>query len=242
MTQLRKINYGIDAPKVIRNLLLIGFLLLLLSFFLPCVIYQKVPVSLNWGLFSPGISLIITGFLMLAYAKFGKFKHRNRILNLHHWRGDEQVLDVGTGLGLLMIGAAKKLTTGKAFGIDIFNSYDLSDNTIEQTKTNAELEAVSAKVEIIKENILKTSFNNNSFDLIVSNLCIHNIYKSNDRRQACSEMYRILKPLGEIILSDYKNSGEYKKTLESLGMEVQKVGTYYFDTFPPLTIIKAIKK
>lgn len=35
------------------------------------------------------------------------------------WLEDESVLGVGTGLGLLMIGAAKKLTTGKSYGIDI---------------------------------------------------------------------------------------------------------------------------
>jgi len=61
------------------------------------------------------------------------------------WLEDESVLGVGTGLGLLMIGAAKKLTTGKSFGIDIFNTYDLINHSIEQTKITAELENVSQK-------------------------------------------------------------------------------------------------
>lgn len=68
------------------------------------------------------------------------------------------MLDVGTGLGLLMIGAAKKMTSGKSVGIDIFNTYDLSNNSIDQTKTNVQLENVSQKVEILKKNILKTTF------------------------------------------------------------------------------------
>jgi arsenite methyltransferase len=37
----------------------------------------------------------------------------------------ENVLDVGTGQGLLMNGAAKHLTTGKSIGIDIWISKDL---------------------------------------------------------------------------------------------------------------------
>ena len=178
---------------------------------------------------------------MLTYAKFGKFRHRERIINLINWKGDEQVLDIGTGLGLLMIGAAKKLTTGKSFGIDIFNTFDLSSNTIEQTRINAELENVLQKINILEENILKTNFKDDYFDVIISNLCLHNINKIEERKQACSEIYRILKPKGKAIISDFKKTGEYKTTFEKLGMAVEKAGTYFFDTFPPLTIIIATK-
>lgn len=238
---MKKINYGIDAPKVIRNLLLIGISLLLCAVFLPDDLFPPISTFLHRSSFLPGVCLTVTGLLMVAYAKFGKFNHRDRILNLHNWKGDENVLDVGTGLGLLMIGAAKKLSTGKSFGIDIFNTYDLSDNSIEQTKINAELENVTQKVEILKENILKTNFNPDYFDLIVSNLCLHNLYKLEEREQACTEIYRILKPNGKVIISDFKGTSEYKKTFEKLGMSVEKVGTYFFDTFPPLTIITATK-
>jgi predicted nicotinamide N-methyase len=40
-----------------------------------------------------------------------------------------QVLDVGTGRGLLLIAAAKKLSgSGRAVGIDIWKASDLSEN------------------------------------------------------------------------------------------------------------------
>ena len=237
---MKKINYGIDAPKVIRNLLGIGVLLLLISFLLWFGFFPQ--INFLWVSFlSPAICLIIAGLLMIAYSKYGKFKHKDRILKLHQWKGDEKVLDVGTGLGLLMIGAAKKLNSGKSYGIDIFNSYDLSSNTIEQTKLNIELEKVTNETEVLSENILKTNFDDNYFDVIISNLCLHNLYKPEERKQACREIYRILKPGGEAIISDFKHTGEYKKEFESLGMKAQKKGTYFFDTFPPLTIIKAIK-
>ena len=238
---MKKINYGIDAPKVIRNLLIIGFILLATSF-LPSDLFPPISTFLHNYALAPGISLIASGLLMYAYAKFGKTKHRERILNLYKWKGDEQVLDVGTGLGLLMIGAAKKLTTGKSTGIDIFNKYDLSNNTIEQTKINAALENVSDKTEILVENILKTNFRDNYFDVVVSNLCLHNLYKADERKQACAEINRILKLGGKAIISDFKNTGEYKNTFATLGMNVQKAGNYFFDTFPPLTIIIATKQ
>jgi ubiquinone/menaquinone biosynthesis C-methylase UbiE len=237
---MKKINYGIDAPKVIRNLLGIGVLLLLIFLLLWFGFFPQ--INFLWASFlSPAICLIIAGLLMIAYSKYGKFKHRDRILKLHQWKGDEKVLDVGTGLGLLMIGAAKKLNSGKSYGVDIFYSYDLSANTIEQTKLNIELEKVTDKTEVLSENILKTNFNDNYFDVIISNLCLHNLYKTEERKQACEEIYRILKPGGEAIISDFKHTSEYKKEFENLEMKVQKKGTYFFDTFPPLTIIKAIK-
>ena len=228
---MKKINYGIDAPKVIRNLLVIGVLLLVFSFFLPNDLLPPISIFLSRSSFVLGLSLIIAGFLMITYAKFGKFKQRERIINFQNWKGDEQVLDVGTGLGLLMIGVAKKLTTGKSFGIDIFNTYDLSDNSIEQTKINAKLENVLQKVEILKENILKTNFKDDNFDVIISNLCLHNLNKKDERRQACKEIYRILKPNGKAIISDYKKTNEYKAMFEKLGMIDKKRGVTFLTLF-----------
>ena len=67
---------------------------------------------------------------------------------------------------------------------------------------NAELENVLQSVEILKENILKTNFENDCFDVIVSNVCLHNLYKTTERKQACNEIHRILKPNGKAIISD----------------------------------------
>jgi cyclopropane fatty-acyl-phospholipid synthase-like methyltransferase len=44
------------------------------------------------------------------------------------WKGDEAVRDVGCGHGLMLVGAARRLTTGKATGIDIWQAEDLTGN------------------------------------------------------------------------------------------------------------------
>jgi len=189
-----------------------------------------------------GTICFLEGLLMLLYARIGKFRHRDRILRLINWTGNEMVLDVGTGLGLLMNGAAKRLTSGKAVGIDIWNKEDLSKNSSYQTRLNAEHEGVSDKIEIKDENIIQTSFQDNYFDVILSNLCLHNIYTREDRKKACIEIHRILKQNGTAVISDFKHWNEYKAEFRELGMTAEKIGTYYFDTFPPLTIIRAVKK
>lgn len=237
---MEKPDYGIDAPKVIRNLFLAGIVIAALSIFFPIINFGSFSINISGFIWS-GFSLLLVGLLMVLYSKVGKFKHRDRMLDMIDWNGDEQVMDVGTGLGLLMIGAAKKLKSGKAFGLDIFASRDLSNNTINQLKINAELELVSDRVEIVEENIINTSLPDHSLDVILSNLCLHNIPKSADREKACAEIFRMLKPSGKLIISDFKNTGAYAKTFRKLGMTTKRKGPYIFSTFPPLTIVYGSK-
>lgn len=230
------INYGIDAPKFVRNLFLFSFL-----FFGTAIIVPgpgKVVFSIA---LAAGFICLTEGALMLLYAKKGKFNHRDRMLNLINWTGNETVLDVGTGLGLLMIGAAKRLTSGKAIGIDIWNKDDLSENSSYKTYKNSELEKVTGKIEVQEGNILHTDFPDNGFDVVLSNLCLHNVGNTENRKTACREIHRILKKNGVAIISDIAHCSEYKAEFLRLGMSAQKIGTFCLDTFQPLTIIKAVK-
>jgi arsenite methyltransferase len=238
----QKVDYGIDAPGVIRNFYVIAAVLLLLVFFAPAQLhFGGVVILLHPTLLWIALSLFISGTFMLVYSRFGKFRHRDRILALHIWSGSEQVLDIGTGRGLLLVGAAKRLANGYATGVDIWNKEDLSGNAAERTLRNLELEGVAARCTLLSEPAQAMSFSDGAFDLILSNLCLHNIYDKPTRVQACREIARVLKPGGTVILSDYKLTREYIHTLEEAGLHRAVKKTSWFTTFPPLTIVSARK-
>jgi ubiquinone/menaquinone biosynthesis C-methylase UbiE len=151
------------------------------------------------------------------------------------------VLDVGTGRGLLLIGAAKRLTAGHAVGIDIWSTKDLSGNAIERTQANIEMEGVSGKVELRTEDASQMTFPDGSFDVVVSNLCIHNIPKQAGRDQACREFARVLRPGGMAVISDYRLTKKYAAVFAGLSFTVEWRGPFWRDTFPPLKIFVARK-
>ncbi len=238
---MEKADYGIDSPGVIRNLLIFGTTLILFAFWLPPIHVPHLLFTINALVFTIGASLLGESLLMIAYSKLGKLRHRERMLALYQWRGDENVLDVGTGSGLLMIGAAKRLTTGLCVGIDIWNREDVRGNSMILTRQNVEAEEVGDRTEIVTRNILKTYFSDNRFDVVLSNQCMHCLAGPAEREQACREIERVLKGGGVAIISDFKYGREIGKYLSGLGMTVHDRGTYYFDTFPPLTILEAFK-
>lgn len=234
-------DYGIDAPNVIRNLLIAGILFIAVALVFPRVTIANVTFQLNPGLLYSAAGFIVPAILMLVYAKVGKFRQRDRMLAKVAWTGGENVLDVGAGRGLLLIGAAKRLTSGHATGIDIWNAEDLSGNAPEALTNNIALEGVGARTAVKSEDVREMSFTGGSFDVILSNLCLHNIYEQAGRRKALHEIVRVLKPGGVAVISDYKHMREYANELENCGLQVDLRPLDWMGTFPPLRILVARK-
>ncbi|QKJ32397.1 class I SAM-dependent methyltransferase [Mucilaginibacter mali] len=235
-----KVNYGIDAPGVVRNLVILGTILIITVIIFPHVKVGSTDIDTRGFIWS-GASCVLAGLLMLLYSLNGKYHHRDRMLSLISWKGNEQVLDVGTGLGLLMIGAAKQLNTGRSTGIDTWSNTDLSRNKRENTIKNAVLEQVGNKCAIMSEDATEMSFADETFDVILSNLCIHNIYEKPRRLQACQEIARVLKKGGTAVISDFRHMHEYRYNFKQLGLDTEMMGANYLMTFPPLNIL-VVKK
>jgi arsenite methyltransferase len=237
----QKPSYGIDAPGVIRNLFLAGAFFLAIALIFPRVTIGHVEFDLTPGFLWPAGWFFLTGTLMLIYSLIGKFRHRDRMLTKVHWTGAEQALDVGAGRGLLLIGAAKRLTAGHATGIDIWNAEDLSGNGPEALKKNIALEGVGERTTILSEDAQAMSFPDAAFDVVLSNLCLHNIYNKPGRAKACGEIARVLKPGGVAVISDYKHVRQYAEVFRGAGLSVELCPLDWTGTFPPLRMLVARK-
>jgi arsenite methyltransferase len=240
-----KLDYGVDAPAVMRNFFIFGTLCLVFAIFAPHIVHLG-PVAINARSFYwPAAFLIAEGFLFLLYVKVGKFRHRDFMLSLHNWRGDEDVLDVGCGRGLLLAGAAKRIAalsgTGHVTGIDVWSNVDMGGNSAAATQRNLDLEGIASICTLISQPAQDMTFADGTFDVIVSNLCIHNIYDAPTRRRALDQIVRVLKPGGIALISDYKLTGEYAKELLNSGLIVEKKRGSLITTFPPLTVVIARK-
>jgi len=230
-----KLDYGIDAPRVVFQLSFWGLVALAVAVF-RLDFHIGIFLFPHIGFYYPATILLGEAALMLDYSLRGKFRHRDKMLAMIPWRGDEQVLDIGTGRGLLLIGAAKHLTTGRATGIDIWSKKDLSDNRLERTQFNMQAEGVADRCELRSEPAQKMTFPSASFDVIVSNQCLHNIPLDAERDQACAEIARVLKPSGTVVLSDFILTKHYAQEFRKAGLEVQLRGWY-----PLLRIVYATK-
>src|SRR5262249_28809523 len=114
--------------------------------------------------------------------------------------------------------AARRLTTGRAVGVDVWERADQSGNSVEATRRNAVAEGVADRVELRTADLIALPFGPESFDLVVSNVAIHNVKGRAGRDKAIAEAVRVLRPGGRLLIADLWATGLYCSRLTELGM------------------------
>ena len=225
-------DYGLDAPAVVRNLLLCGAAGILLWASKAAGLWPAVLVlgPVRFALAPMGLSVgtgcLAMGIWMIWTSKVGKIRERERLLDRLPWSGAERVLDVGCGSGLMLVGAAKRLRTGQATGIDIWQAEDLSGNRPEAALENARREGVSDRVEVKTADMREIPFPDATFDAVVSCAAIHNLYAAPDRAKAIREITRVLKPGGKALIDDIRHGREYAGAFAEAGCaKVESLGS-----------------
>ena len=236
-----KASYGLDGPEFMRGFLGGGVALAVAGEFVSLLPLPGWAIlSLRIVLWGGGAVCLMLACIMLTYSLHGKMRMRDYMLSLIPWRGDEAVLDIGTGRGLLAIGATHRTDT-PVVAIDLWDEKDLSGNTFANAARNAQIENVADKITWTSADATALSFASERFDVVLSLLCLHNIEDANKRTDACNEIARVLKPGGVALIGDYVPTTGYAADFARAGLYVQFSRPHFAQAQGPMWLVVATK-
>ena len=241
--KLTKPDYGVDAPGVVRNFFILGAAGVIGGLAVRVFVGAKsglLALLIGTGICG-GAMWMATAAWMVLGSRVLKLRLRERLLDEIPWRGDERVLDVGCGRGLMLIGAARRLTAGVATGVDLWQTQDQSGNNPDTTRANALADGVAERIEIKTGDARELPFATNTFDVVLSSWMLHNLYQRADRERALREIVRALKPGGRVMLVDIRHGHEYATVLKQSGLTNVRVSPPNFLFFIPSRVVSGRK-
>ena len=172
-------------------------------FFIPACLFLLVAIYFagSWQIFSP---------------RGGDVQDKVQVLVLRHIPKQPyaEVLDIGCGNGALTLKVAQSFPQARVTGVDYWGkSWDYSLGVCEN---NARALGVAERVTFRQASAAVLPFEDASFDLVVSNLCFHEVHDADDKRAPLREALRVLKPGGVFVLQDLFLLQAYFGTPEEL--------------------------
>ncbi len=210
----RKGNYGIDSPVIVATLCILGLAGLATGYFSA--------TAWRWVADGLGGYFLLGAAGMLFYSKVGKLSLRERLLDRIPWRGDEKVLDVGCGRGLLTVAVASRLSSGSVVGVDVWHHGAVTGNRADSVLENATIEGVRHRVAVKEGDARELPFADGAFDAVVSNFVVHELKNRADRERMMREVARVLKPGGRVALVDFIFTDECVGDLRKFGVETER--------------------
>lgn len=112
-------------------------------------------------------------------------------------QGDETILDLGAGPGIVALAMVEKVPRGRVLALD------LSEEMLARLRANAQARGLSDRVETVHADAVHTGLEDDSVDLVTSNVLLHELV---DLTPLFAELLRVLKPGGRVVLRDFRRS------------------------------------
>ncbi|WEV54354.1 class I SAM-dependent methyltransferase [Leuconostocaceae bacterium ESL0723] len=211
-------NQGLDAPWTPIYLIIVGILLAILN-----------GISLksfwNWLGLIVGLLMIVSGVIFIHTSIWGKRTIWQNIVDDLSIPSDSQVLDLGTGHGLVLMDFARQLKApGQATGIDLWRNRDQSANSQATTENLIKEAGLQDVAHVTTGDMRDLPFDDGQFDFVTASLSIHNVKPAADREKCLQEAVRVLKPGGRLIIADLIFvPTEYVKALKDLNVTLSPV-------------------
>jgi ubiquinone/menaquinone biosynthesis C-methylase UbiE len=141
----------------------------------------------------------------------GKLRElRERTADFADLRPGDRVLDVGCGTGTLaLIAQARVAPAGRVVGIDP------GRDQVARARRKAERRHLPAVFEVGA--IERLPFEDQTFDVALSTIMLHHL-PPDLRRQGLSEVARVLKPAGRLVVADFADASGMKSTSRQCGL------------------------
>jgi len=239
-----KPGYGIDEPRTIIELGIAGILSVAVGIIISAYTASTSPRTADTALLvGPGVGFLILVVVSALYwsSRLGKPRELSKLINNIPWGGEEIVLDLGCGRGIATVMAAKKLETGCAIGVDMWSKARVYGNDPQSVLANGVVENVASRLSAVKGSSGQLPFADNSVDVILSGLAVHNLAPRGRRKGLFVEMSRVLKDGGRIGILDAGNGTEYSALMREIGMRDVQTHRLRFSSFPPFHVVIARK-
>ena len=231
-------RYGIDAPGIVRLFAVLGVVLAALSAALFALTAAWWGTALGTLAGLSGLTFLVQCGWMLYSSLVGKRRLWSRTLRELGLRGDEEVLEVGPGRGAVLVTAARVLQAGHLVGVDLWRAQDQSGNGASALLANARAAGVADRVAALDGDMRKLPFPDDSFDLALAGLAIHNL-PPGDRASAVRELRRVVRPGGRIVILDFQATSAYAGALRDGGAADVRVSGRHWSMHPPVRIVTA---
>jgi SAM-dependent methyltransferase len=154
---------------------------------------------LNWGRRYDLMEWFLDGFLFR-----GKLRElRERTVDLARLQPGEEVLDVGCGTGTLAIQVQRRVgATGGVFGID--------PGTEQIARARSKAAGRNLPIDFRVGVIENLPFPDQMFDVVVNTIMMHHL-PDELKRRGLSEIHRVLKPGGRLVIADFKPREEHQR-------------------------------